>query len=354
MIPSGEEMIFSGTCPLSKEPDEFIRLAHGGGGRLTQQLIERVFLPAFNNSTLNNRHDGAEVKIGSERLALTTDGFVVKPLFFPGGDIGSLSVFGTVNDLAMCGAEPLFMGASFILEEGFSRNELARIVASMQSAAMAAQIDIVTGDTKVVDKGKGDGIFISAFGVGRISHTLSIQPASVRHGDAILLSGDVGRHGMAVMSVRENLGFESDLCSDCAPLHQPALALIRSGLSVHCMRDLTRGGLATALNEIAQTAGLEMEIDQNSVPVCDAVRGACEILGLDPLYVANEGRFILILPQAQSDLALKILTSHTVAAGAVKIGHVQQGRAGQVVMKTSAGARRILDLLSGEQLPRIC
>jgi hydrogenase expression/formation protein HypE len=255
-----------------------------------------MFLPAFRNPLLEARHDGAVLAPGGVRLAFTTDAYVVRPLCFPGGDIGSLAVNGTVNDLAMCGARPLGLGAAFILEEGLAMETLWRIVQSMRRAADAAGVQLVTGDTKVVDRGKGDGIFITTAGIGLISHRLTIAPASVRPGDAILLNGDIGRHGIAIMAVREGLEFEAAIESDCAPLADLVGSLLEAGLEVHCLRDLTRGGLASALNEIAGAAHLGVSVDEGSIPVREDVRGACEILGFDPLYVANEGRFVCILP----------------------------------------------------------
>jgi hydrogenase expression/formation protein HypE len=279
---------------------------------------------------------------------------VVRPLFFPGGDIGTLAVNGTVNDLAMAGARPLYLSASFVLEEGLPVETLQRILASMRRAADAAEVQIVTGDTKVVDRGKGDGIFITTAGVGRIEHGLAITPTSVRPGDAVLLSGDLGRHGMAIMAVREGLDFETTIESDCAPLAGLVADLISAGIEVHCLRDLTRGGLASALIEIAEAAAVQIHIREAAVPVGEEVRGACEILGLDPLYVANEGRFVAFVPASDCDRALKIMGRNPVSAGARRIGSVDQAPSGLVTMTSEIGASRIVDMLSGEQLPRIC
>ena len=279
--------------------------------------------------------------------------YVVQPLFFPGGDIGALAVNGTVNDLAMCGAEPLCLSAGFVIEEGFALEDLRRIVASMQAAAMAAGIRIVTGDTKVVERGKGDGLYINTSGIGRILCDIPPRPQNVCPGDVVLISGDIGRHGIAVMSVREGLAFESTLESDCAPLAVTVARLIRADISLNCLRDPTRGGLATSLIEIATTTGLDMRITEAAIPVCDPVRGACEILGLDPLYVANEGRFIAIVPPADAPEALAILRAAPGGEQAGLLGVALAGE-GRVILEDALGASRVLDLLTGEQLPRIC
>lgn len=343
------------SCPIPSTPDSIVTLAHGGGGKLTNELIERLFIPTFANAALETRHDGAVFEAGGVRLAFTTDSYVVQPLFFAGGDIGSLAVHGTVNDLAMCGARPVALSAGLIIEEGFATEALARIAASMQVAARCAGVPIVTGDTKVVDRGKGDGIFINTAGIGVVEAPSSIDPAQIRPGDAIIVSGDVGRHGTAIMAERDGLSFESALQTDSASLWAPVQALLADGLDVHCLRDLTRGGLATALVEIAATAGgVGLTIDETAVPIGNEVRGACEILGLDPLYVANEGRCVCILPERQADRALGILREHDVTSGAARIGTVASSDPGLVVLRTSIGTRRIVDMLSGEQLPRIC
>ena len=345
---------FSGSCPLPLTDHPRILLAHGGGGRLMHDLLETIFLPAFANPALEARHDSAVLDVGGTRLAFTTDAYVVRPLFFPGGDIGTLAVNGTVNDLAMSGARPLWLSAGFILEEGLPIDTLTRVVASMRQSAQAADVQLVTGDTKVVDQGKGDGIFICTAGVGQVAHALDIAPRSVRPGDAILLSGDLGRHGVAIISVREGLAFESPIESDCTPLAAPVLALLEAGIQLHCLRDLTRGGLATALIEIAQGSGLHLLIDEAFIPVTEAVQGACELLGFDPLYVANEGRLVAFVPAAEADRAVAILRAHPQGTGACRIGQVASDPAGQVTLRSRIGASRFLDLLSGEQLPRIC
>ncbi len=342
------------TCPTPIGQYPQVLLAHGGGGRLMHQLLERVFLSAFRNRWLETGHDAAVLEVESGRIAFTTDSYVVRPLFFPGGSIGTLAVNGTVNDLAMAGARPIALSAGFIIEEGLPMETLQRVVASMQESAAAAGVPIVTGDTKVVDRGKGDGVFINTAGVGVVEHGLDIAPRSVRAGDAIILSGDIGRHGMAIMAVREGLAFESAIESDCAPLTGPVLALIAAGVDVHGLRDITRGGLASALNEIASAAGVSMTVDERRVPVREDVRGACEILGFDPMYVANEGRFVAFVPESQAEAALEVLRRHPVSAGACVAGHVLDGQPGLVVVASLLGTTRILDMLSGEQLPRIC
>jgi hydrogenase expression/formation protein HypE len=349
-----DDKTFALNCPLPFAPQGQVLLAHGGGGKLMHDLLERYIVPAFRNPLLESRHDGAVFEVGGARLAFTTDSYVVHPLFFPGGDIGSLAVNGTVNDLAMCGAHPLYLSAGLILEEGLPLESLQRVLESMRVCAQAAGVQIVTGDTKVVDKGKGDGIFINTAGVGVVKHGLNISPASVRSGDVLLLSGDVGRHGIAIMAVREGLEFESTIQSDCAPVAAPVLALLAAGIEVHCLRDLTRGGLATSLVEIAESAGVGMAIAEELIAVEENVRGACEILGFDPLYLANEGRFVAFVPPACADRALAILRKYPVSSQAAIIGEVGDSRTGMVTLKTGLGTERVLDMLSGEQLPRIC
>jgi hydrogenase expression/formation protein HypE len=346
------EIAFS--CPIPIEHYPTVLLAHGGGGKLMHQLIEKMFLPTFGNPLLEARHDGAVLTLNGVKLAFTTDSYVVRPLFFPGGDIGSLAVNGTVNDLAMCGARPLYLSAGFILEEGLPMETLWRIVHSMQQAACQARVELVTGDTKVVDKGKGDGIFINTAGVGLIEHALTIAPASVRPGDLLLLNGDIGRHGIAIMAVREGLAFESEIESDSAPLADVVMTLLEAGIEIHCLRDLTRGGLASALVEIAEAASVEIALEECAIPVREDVRGACEILGFDPLYVANEGRFLAFVPPGDAERALALMRMHPLGADAEIIGHVAGCSRGIVTMKSKIGATRIVDMLSGEQLPRIC
>ncbi|MBX9582712.1 MAG: hydrogenase expression/formation protein HypE [Gemmataceae bacterium] len=319
-----------------------------------RRLIDEVFRPAFADPALDAQHDGAVLPAGPHRLAFTTDASVVRPLFFPGGDIGSLAVNGTVNDLAMSGARPLYLSAAFVIEEGLPVETLRRVAASMKLAVDAAGVRVVTGDTKVVDRGKGDGLYLSTAGVGAVEHDRDIGPAAVRPGDAVLLSGDIGRHGMAVMAVREGLGFETPIESDCAPVAAPVLALLAAGVDVRCLRDPTRGGLAAALTEVAEVAGVRVHVEEAAIPVSEPVRGACEVLGLDPLAVACEGRFVAFVAAGDADRALAVLRGYPVSAGACRIGTVEAGADGLVTITSTVGTRRIIDVGSGEQLPRIC
>ncbi len=344
---------FTLTCPVPLAGDETIKVAHGGGGRASERLLDTIFRPVFDGPELAARHDGAALDIAGP-LAFTTDGYVVRPLEFPGGNIGTLAINGTVNDLAMCGAQPRFISTAFILEEGLETALLARIVTAMGEAAHAANVRIVTGDLKVVDRGKADGMFITTSGVGAIVAQSPIEPRRIAIGDAILLSGDIGRHGMAVMAARENFGFETAIESDCAPVADPVMALIEAGVDVHCLRDLTRGGLASALVEIATTARLAATVEESAVAVEDNVAAACEILGLDPFQVANEGRFIAYVPEADVERALVLLRGHAISRDARRIGTVVAGRAGRVACRNAMGTSRVIDMLSGEQLPRIC
>jgi len=341
-------------CPIPKSDYPHVLLAHGGGGRLMHQLIKKIFAAAFDNPHLETGHDGAVFNVPNDRLAFTTDSYVVDPLFFPGGDIGKLAIDGTVNDLAMCGARPLYLSAGFIIEEGLPMDSLWKIALSMREAADEAGVSIVTGDTKVVDKGRGHGLFINTAGVGVIEHDLIIAPPSVRPGDKIIINGDIGRHGMAIMAKREGLSFETTIESDCAPLAGTVRKLLDAGIEIHCLRDLTRGGLASTLVEIASEAGLKIEVGESKIPVCDQVAGACEILGFDPIYVANEGRMVLFVPESDSEKALQILHDNSLWPDAAVIGRVLEESNGVVIMKGILGAERIIDMLSGEQLPRIC
>ena len=341
-------------CPAPLNDSEVVQLAHGGGGRRMHELLEHLLLPSFSNPQLLERHDGAALNIAGARLAFTTDSYVVKPLFFPGGDIGTLAVNGTVNDLAMCGARPLYLSSAFILEEGFAMESLRRVVDSIRVCATEAGVQLVTGDTKVVDRGKGDGIFINTAGIGVVEHSLTIAPSAVRPGDIVLLSGDVGRHGITIMATREGLSFETTIESDCAPLWEPVCALLEAGVEIHCLRDLTRGGLSSGLIEIAETARVRISIEELAIPVREDVAGACEILGLDPLYLANEGRFVIFVPAHETARTLEILSTQSVTCGAVQIGEVLEKPSGMVTMKSRLGTERVLDMLSGEQLPRIC
>lgn len=349
-----ETQAFAPVCPLPINDYPKVLMAHGGGGTLMHDLIEKVFVPAFRNPIMEVRHDGAVFGVGDARLAFTTDSYVVKPLFFPGGNIGSLAVNGTVNDLAMCGARPLYLSAGFILEEGMETEKLWRIVKSMRAAADAAGVQLVTGDTKVVDRGKGDEIFINTAGVGVIEHDVAVSPNSIQPGDAIILSGDLGRHGIAIMAAREGLEFQTVIESDCAPLASTVAGLLASGVDIHCLRDLTRGGLASALVEIAEASGLEINIEEQKIKVREDVQGACEILGFDPLYLANEGRFVTFVPAHAAELVIEIINSHAGDTSASLIGTVSDRRSGDVTMKSVIGATRVVDMFSGEQLPRIC
>lgn len=369
-------------CPIPISDYPQVLLAHGGGGRLSQMLIERMFRPTFANPHLDTLHDGAilqvqaatgddrreagdrqdlqaaEARFGPSnqvRLAFTTDSFVIHPLFFPGGDIGSLAIHGTVNDLAMCGAQPLALSAGLILEEGLPMQDLWRVVQSMQQAARNVGAPIVTGDTKVVDHGKGDGVFINTTGIGLIPAGVDISPRRARAGDVVLVSGTIAVHGIAIMSMREGLAFETVLRSDSAPLHDMVSSLLEtSGEQVHVLRDPTRGGVASALNEIAASASLGIRLQEDTIPIDEEVRGACEILGLDPLYVANEGKFLAIVAREAADSALAALQSHPLGRSAAIIGEVVENHPGRVFLRSRIGGTRVVDMMSGEQLPRIC
>ena len=342
-------------CPIPISDYPAVLLAHGGGGRLTQMLIERMFLRAFDNPALELLHDGAVLDVAGSRLAFSTDSFVISPLFFPGGDIGSLAVHGTVNDLAMCGARPLGLSAGFILEEGLPMEQLWQVVRSMQAAAQAAGAPIVTGDTKVVDRGKGDGVFINTAGLGLIPAGVQIAPRRARPGDVVLINGAIAVHGIAIMSVREGLEFETDLLSDSAPLHElVARMLDLGGEQIHVLRDPTRGGVASALNEIAAQAGIGIRLDERAIPIAEEVRGACEILGLDPLYVANEGKCLAIVARESAEAVLATMRTHPLGHDAAIIGEVVDDHPGKVFLRSRIGGLRVVDMLSGEALPRIC
>ena len=351
--PKGLEWGPSCPIPISQYPQ--VMLAHGGGGQLTHQLIERMFVPAFAQSrarrTTRRRAASRSAAAGSPSRPIRTS---CARCSFPGGDIGTLAVNGTVNDLAMCGARPLYLSAGFILEEGLPMETLWRVVSSMKAAADAAGVALVTGDTKVVDRGKGDGLYINTAGIGVIEHDRVIAPASVRAGDAVLISGDIGRHGMAIMAVREGLQFESSIESDCAPLAAPVLALLGGGIDVHCLRDLTRGGLASALVEIAEASGLHVHVREAEIPVREDVRGACEILGFDPALRRQRGTIRRVRRRQRRRTRARGPAAHDVSGGARAIGTVDAAPAGLVTLRSRIGATRIVDMLSGEQLPRIC
>ncbi len=338
------------SCPLPPGHGNRILLSHGSGGRMTSQLIDSLFLSAFGDC-VQSELDSALLTVGEQKLAFTTDSYVVHPLFFPGGNIGDLAVNGTVNDLAVSGARPLYLSCGFILEEGLDKNLLLQIARSMREAADSAAVKLVTGDTKVVEKGKGDGVYINTSGIGVVER-VGIEPRSIQSGDAIIVSGDIGRHGTAIMSVREGFTFESTIESDTQELSSLVTALIEAGVAIHCLRDLTRGGLATVLAELAKTRGLTFAIDEEAVPINDVVRGACEFLGLDPLYVACEGRLVAFVPPKSKEQALTIMRQYNDSAET--IGTVVESSEPIVTAKTFLGTRRILNQLVGDQLPRIC
>lgn len=342
------------TCPTPIFDHKEIVLAHGAGGKMTQQLIQNMFLPRFKNQLLNPLHDGAMFSLNGARFAFSTDSFVVKPIFFPGGDIGELAVNGTVNDLAMCGARPLYLSSAFILEEGFPMAELSRVIQSMQRAAEIAGVNLVTGDTKVVDRGKGDKIFINTSGLGLIDANVNIHPGRAEVGDKIIINGPIAAHGIAILSVREGLEFESEICSDTAPLNELVQAMLAAVPDIHVLRDATRGGVTSVLNEIAGQARVGIRLEETQIPIAEEVKGACEILGLDPLYVANEGKFVAFVPAESADRVLSVMREHAFGKDAVVIGEVVAEHRGSVTMKTRVGGSRIVDMFAGEQLPRIC
>jgi hydrogenase expression/formation protein HypE len=342
------------SCPIPITDYKNVLLAHGGGGRLTQQMIRKMFLPLFQNEFLEPLHDGAVVSFNGVKLAFTTDSYVVNPIVFPGGDIGELAVNGTVNDLAMCGARPLYLSAAFIIEEGFPMEDLWRVVLSMQSASQKAGVLLVTGDTKVVDRGKGDKIFINTSGVGMIEPGVEIHPKRAKTGDRIILNGPIAVHGIAIMSVREGLEFESRIESDTAALNDLVMTMFDASKAIHVLRDPTRGGLASALNEIAESARVGISISEDRILIGEEVKGACEILGLDPLYVANEGKLVAFVDPEATDRVLAAMQRHPLGKEAAVIGEVVADHAGTVVMKSRIGGFRVVDMLSGEQLPRIC
>jgi hydrogenase expression/formation protein HypE len=350
---TAEEQGFQLSCPAPGDAADTVQLAHGGGGRAMARLIDGIIRPAFDDPELDRGHDGAVLALEGP-MAFTTDSYVVSPLVFAGGDIGTLAVNGTVNDLAMCGARPVCLSVGLILEEGLPIDVLTGVVASMRDAAAAAGVRLVTGDTKVVDRGKADGMFINTSGLGRVIAREPIGPAGVRGGDAVIVSGDIGRHGMAVMTAREGFAFETEIASDCAPLAEPVLALLEAGIDVHCLRDLTRGGLASALVEIAETARRTIRIEEGAVPVDPSVASACELLGIDPLHVACEGRFVAFVAHEHAEAALDVLRRFETTSGARMIGEVDDSPPGRVTCRGLLGVARVIDMLSGEQLPRIC
>lgn len=349
-----EKKDFNMACPVRIRNYPKIVMAHGGGGTLMQQLIADIFIATFGEQSSGGLHDSSVFDCASKKCAFTTDSYVVHPLFFPGGDIGCMSVYGTVNDLCMSGARPQYLSAGFILEEGLDLEVLWRVVQSMKAAADHCGVRVITGDTKVVDRGKGDGVFINTSGLGFIEHDLHIHPSRVQDGDAVLVTGDVGRHGITIMAQRQGLSFESTIESDVGPLQFIVQALLSENINIHCLRDLTRGGMASALNEIAQSAPCAIHIDERAVGVDVAVQGACEILGFDPLYVACEGRAVVFVPQAQAQQALEIMRAQEHGKEAQMIGYVSKANKGLVTVKSCIGVERVLDMITGEQLPRIC
>lgn len=348
------EINFELSCPTPLPARDTVLLGHGSGGKLSAELIRDVFLYTLQNPVLARLDDQAIVNVNGQRLAFTTDSFVVKPLFFPGGDIGSLAVHGTVNDLAMGGATPLFLSAAFIIEEGFSMADLRRVVNSMQQAAAAASVQVVTGDTKVVERGKGDGVFINTTGIGLVPDGVDLSADRARPGDKVLLSGSIGEHGIAILAQREGLEFETQIKSDSAALHTLVAAMLGVTREIRCMRDPTRGGVSSTLNEIAEQSRVGIEVEERALPIHEQVRGACELLGLDPLYVANEGKLIAIVAPGAADALLQAMRQHPLGAEAQIIGTVKKENPGLVTMRTPFGTTRIVDMLAGDQLPRIC
>ena len=342
------------TCPVPAMARDHVSLGHGSGGKLSAELMRDVFLPAFHNETLDRLDDQAVLRIGKSRVAFTTDSFVVKPLFFRGGDIGSLAVHGTINDLAMGGATPLYLSTGFIIEEGFPLETLHRIAASMGRAARQCGVQIVTGDTKVVDRGSGDGVFINTTGLGVVPEGVSLSAGQARPGDAVILSGFIGDHGIAILAERSGLEFDSPVESDSAPLHTLVADMLESTHAIRCMRDPTRGGVSSSLNEIAVQSGVGIQLEEEKIPVREEVRGACEMLGLDPLYVANEGKLLAIVDSSVADSLVDVMRRHPLGGEARRIGTVRGDDAGWVTLRTVFGTTRIVDMLAGDQLPRIC
>jgi hydrogenase expression/formation protein HypE len=341
-------------CPMPLRDSPNIVMGHGGGGAMSAELIEHLFLPAFGPAADAGMGDSAVISVGGERLAFSTDSFVVKPRVFPGGTIGDLAVNGTVNDLAMAGAQPMVLSTAFILEEGTPLDEIARIAQAVGTAALAAGVKLVTGDTKVVDSGHGDGVYINTAGIGLVDKRVDIRPQRATVGDAVIVSGDIGVHGVAVMSCREGLEFGTTIASDTAPLHGLVAAMIDTGVDVHVLRDPTRGGVAATLNEIAKAAGVGISLDERAFPIPPEVRDACGLLGLDPLYVANEGKLIAFVPHADADVVLAAMRAHPLGTRATLIGTCVDDHPGMVVARTALGGTRVVDLPIGEQLPRIC
>lgn len=347
-------MDFQLSCPIPIHEYPIITMAHGSGGLLSHQLIEKMFMPAFRNEILSEGHDGATFHVPGGKLAYTTDSYVVSPIFFPGGSIGDLAVNGTINDLVCCGANPLYLSIGFILEEGLPMEDLWKIVVSMKNAADRAGVKIITGDTKVVDRGKGDRIFINTSGVGIVQEGIHISPRNCLPGDVIILSGRIGDHGVAIMSARSGLEFETTVISDTVALNGLGDHIFSTTKNIHVLRDPTRGGVATTLNELSQASKAGMVIEEDKIPVSEEVRGACEILGLDPLYIANEGKLLIILPENEAGKVVEAMRKHPEGKDACIIGKITSEHPGIVRMTTSIGSSRIIDMLTGDQLPRIC
>ncbi|HEU0293039.1 MAG TPA: hydrogenase expression/formation protein HypE [Anaerolineales bacterium] len=342
------------TCPMPLQHYPTIVMGHGSGGKMMADLIQYMFASAFQNDILNQLGDSAVISMDGNRLAFTTDSFVVSPLFFPGGDIGELAINGTVNDLAMSGARPMYLSAGFILEEGLAMETLGRVVESVARACREANVQLITGDTKVVNKGHGDGLYINTTGIGLVRPGVNISPKNAQPGDAVIVSGTMGDHGIAILSVREGLQFETEICSDSAPLNSLVDAMLDVTRDIHCLRDATRGGLSAVLNELASASKMGIEFEEKKVPVGPEVNAACEMLGLDPFYIANEGKLVAIIPAQQADAVLEAMHSHPFGKDAVRIGYVVASHPGLVVAKTSIGGSRVVDLPAGELLPRIC
>jgi hydrogenase expression/formation protein HypE len=344
-----------GACPAPIPPGDRILLGHGSGGLLTARLVEELVVPAFRNPALERLDDAAVLAVdGGAKIALTTDSYVVTPIFFPGGDIGELAVNGTVNDLAVSGARPIALSLAFILEEGLPMDDLRRVVASARAAAARVGVPIVTGDTKVVGRGGADRIFVNTSGIGVVPAGVELSSTRVRPGDAILLSGEIGDHGVAILACREGLTLDGDVSSDTAPLHDLAAAVLEAAPGAHAMRDPTRGGLAGVLVEIATRRRVGIEIEERAVPVSEVVRGACELLGLDPMMVANEGKLVAFVPEAEAEAALEAMRAHPLGRRAARVGRVVEAHAGEVALRTSVGGQRVVDLPLSEPLPRIC
>ncbi|MBF0547438.1 MAG: hydrogenase expression/formation protein HypE [Candidatus Riflebacteria bacterium] len=345
---------FSFSCPVSLT-ESVVTLGQGSGGKLSQQLIESIFMPHFQSDPLDERHDGAKISLPSSKIAFSTDSFVINPLFFPGGDIGKLAICGVVNDLAMCGALPTYLSVAFIIEEGLPIETLGKIVSSMAATARENHVQIVTGDTKVVEKGKGDGLYISVAGIGQIVSKSDVGPKSINPGDVIIVNGDIGRHGISVLAFREGMDFETSIESDCASLLEQVKCLLENNIEVHCMRDLTRGGLAAALGELSQQSGFNFEISEELIPISEPVKSACEIMGFDPVNVACEGRFVCFVPEKDSSKALEIMsTFSSTGFNPAKIGKVDSQTQKLVKIANKIGTQRIMEIPYGELLPRIC